>query len=465
MSAMTPRLHAACRILAFMAAAVAVVASAASRPAAQAPATRPGTNHVVFISLDGFQALALDDPYLPLPTLRRLAANGAVAKAMQPVNPTVTWPNHTSMITGVTPARHGVLFNGLMVRKPGVPPVVEPWRDKSEMVRAPTLYDVAHAAGLTTAQVDWVAIWNAPTITWEFRERPDVAQAIPQEMIKAGLISADDVQSFGSRNIVWRDEMWTSAAAHIIRQHHPNLMLFHLLNLDSTQHRYGPRTPAAMTTMAHLDAQVARIVDAVEAAGLTSRTTFFVVSDHGFKTVKRHIRPNAAFAGAGLVTVIDGKVSKSEAYSVPEGGTAIVYVTAPDASGAVLQRAKAALAGLEGIERIVEPSEYAAFGLPRPEENDQMGALFLIARDGYAFAGDATGPAVVDVPPASLGSHGYVSTDPDLSALFIASGRGIRKGATLERMNTIDLGPTAARLLGVSLGTVQGRTLTEILAE
>jgi predicted AlkP superfamily pyrophosphatase or phosphodiesterase len=441
--------------------AVAIVCTA--RPAAQAPATRPGTNHVIFISLDGFMSSALDDPFLPIPTLRRLAANGAVAKAMRPVNPTVTWANHTSMVTGVTPSGHGVIFNGLLIRKPGVPPVVEPWRDKSEMVRVRTLYDAAHAAGLTTAQVDWVAIWNAPTITWEFRERPDVAQAIPQEMIKAGLLSQDDVASFGTRNIVWRDEVWTTAAAHIIRQHRPNLMLFHLLNLDSTQHRYGPRTPAAMTTMAHLDAQVERIVEAVEAAGLTPQTTFFVVSDHGFKTVKRHIRPNAALAQAGLLTVTDGKVTRADAYSVPEGGTALVYVTVPDPAGAVLQRTKDALAGVEGIERVAEPAEFAALGLPLPEESDQIGALLLIGRDGYAFSADATGPVVIDVPPASLGSHGYIATDPDLSALFIASGPNVRKGVILESVNTIDLGPTAAELLGVSLGSVQGRVLREIL--
>ena len=61
------------------------------------------------------------------------------------MNPTVTWPNHTSMVTGVTPAKHGVVFNGLLVREPGVPPRVEPWRDRAEMVHVPTLYDVAHA--------------------------------------------------------------------------------------------------------------------------------------------------------------------------------------------------------------------------------------------------------------------------------------------------------------------------------
>ena len=102
-------------------------------------------------------------------------------------------------------------------------------------------------AGLTTAQVDWVAILNAPTITWEFPERADSKGAIAREMIRAGIISEADADAFAQKNIVWRDAMWTAAASHILRRHRPNLLLFHLLNLDSTQHRYGPRTPAALT--------------------------------------------------------------------------------------------------------------------------------------------------------------------------------------------------------------------------
>src|SRR4029453_3235254 len=151
---------------------IAGLLGAAPAPRAQPPRAAPGT-HVVVISLDGFGGWALDDPYLPVPTLRRLAAAGAVAKGMRPVDPTVTWANHTSMVTGVPPARHGVIYNGLLIREPGVPPRVEPWRDKSELVHARTLYDAAHERRLTTAQVDWVAIQNAPTITWEFPERPD----------------------------------------------------------------------------------------------------------------------------------------------------------------------------------------------------------------------------------------------------------------------------------------------------
>ena len=112
-----------------------------------------GSRYVVLISLDGLPSWALDDPYLPMPTLRALAARGASAAGMRPVNPTVTWPNHTTLITGVTPAKHGVLFNGVLKRDPGVPPRVEPWLPRDEMVRGRTLYDVVHERGMTTASM------------------------------------------------------------------------------------------------------------------------------------------------------------------------------------------------------------------------------------------------------------------------------------------------------------------------
>jgi predicted AlkP superfamily pyrophosphatase or phosphodiesterase len=444
---------------------LALVAAAWIAPmsTAQAPLTRPDSNHVVVISLDGFAGWAMDDPYLPVPTLRRLAASGVVANGMRPVNPTVTWPNHTSMVTGVTPAKHGVIFNGLLIREPGVPPRIEPWRDKKELVHARTVYDAAYERGLTTAQVDWVAIQNAPTMTWEFPERPDPKGQVARELVKAGIISQSDLESFHTRNILWRDHIWTMAGAHILRQHRPNLLLFHLLNLDSTQHRYGPRTPAAMGAMAHLDTQVATILKAVEDSGLSPRTTVFVVSDHGFKPVKRQIRPNAAFAKAGLLKVDQGKVTAAEAYSVPEGGTALVYITVPDPAGAILKRAKEALSGIEGIESVIEPADFARYGLPNPERNPQMGVLLLTGKEGYAFTADGRDPAVVDSPAGSLGSHGYVANDPDLRAMFIAAGRGIRSGVSIDSVSTLDLAPTIAQLLGVEMTGVEGKVLTDVL--
>ena len=119
---------------------------------------------VVVISLDAFGAELLKNPLLPVPALYALMRSGSYATSMQPVNPTVTWPNHTSMVTGVAPAKHGLIANGQITgQRTGSVPTVEFHADKT-LVRVPTVYDRAHEAGLTTAEMDWVAVEHAKTI-------------------------------------------------------------------------------------------------------------------------------------------------------------------------------------------------------------------------------------------------------------------------------------------------------------
>jgi predicted AlkP superfamily phosphohydrolase/phosphomutase len=161
----------------------------------------------VVISLDGFPAYVLEDPRLPIPTLRKLASEGAVAAAMQPVNPTVTWPNHTTMVTGVDAAHHQVVVNGLLTRNTDGSISIEPWRNKDLLVHARTVYDAAYEAGLTTAQVDWVAIYGARTITWSFPEQPDPNSLIEGQLVSAGLVTRDQLANFDDSSPAWQDEI------------------------------------------------------------------------------------------------------------------------------------------------------------------------------------------------------------------------------------------------------------------
>ena len=275
--------------------------------------------HVILISLDGFPAIALDNPRTPVPTLHRLVRDGARAAAVVPINPVVTWPNHTTYVTGVTPATHQVMFNGLLTRDAAGLPKIEPWRPKREMVKAPTVYDAAFAAGLTTAQVDWVAIHEPETITWAFAERPSPGGAIETEMVAAGLVTPGDIETFNKGTAAaWRDQVWTEAAVHILERHRPNLLLFHLLALDSTHHTYGPGTLASTTAMAFLDAQVGRLLAALDRSGLAASTTVVVLADHGFRTARRTINPNVALRNAGLIR------GEGPARQVERGATAPV---------------------------------------------------------------------------------------------------------------------------------------------
>ena len=410
--------------------------------------TPPQQRMVIVISLDGFPAYALDDAKLPIPTLRRLIRQGVGAR-MTTINPTVTWPNHTTLVTGVHADEHGLLVNGSLVATGAWPPIkVDPMIDKVKMVHAPTVYDAAHKAGLTTAQIDWVAINNAPTITWPFNEWATPAGPVEQEMIRKGAIASADVEDFTKANILFRDQIWTKAAVHLIREHRPNLMLLHFLSLDSVHHAFGPRSLAATSAIAFLDSCVEKVVAAVHEIGMDDRTTFLIVADHGFKAYTKEIRPAIALAAPGLA----GKV-----HVIPEGGTAMVYLDQSQAAE-LLPKAVKALEGVEGVDKVVGVDGFAAMGLPTPASDPQMSQLLLTAKDGYSFSG-ATGGPVTAAVPQQRGSHGYPASDPEMDALFIASGYGVRAGALPAKISNLDVAPTIAKLLGVPLPSAKGKPL------
>lgn len=420
---------------------------------------------MVVISLDGFPARALADPALPIPTLRQLAAGGALAAGMTVVNPSVTWPSHTSMVTGVSPARHSVLFNGMLVRPgPRVPVKVEPWRDKKEMVQAPTVYDLAHQAGLTTAQVDWVAIQNPGTINWAFPERPSADGAVEREMVSAGIVTRAEIEGFARTIITRRDQIWTSAAVHIIKTHKPRLLLLHLLTLDSVHHNYGPGSLAASSAMGFLDGQVARVLDALDAAGLRRRATVIVVSDHGFKPAPRVVRPNVLLRQAGLLEGPADAIA-CDAYVLSEGGTAMVYVTDRSKAAELRPRLKELFGRVEGIKAVRDRVDFPRLGMPDPDQNLQMADLVLEATEGYGFGNESVGAAVDTLANAGTGRHGYPSADPDMNAIFIASGHGIKPGVRLEPIPNVDVAATIASLLGLKMDNIDGRRPDAILIQ
>lgn len=421
--------------------------------------------HVIVISVDGLANYALEDSSVPLPAIRRLAANGSVAAGSQVVNPAVTWPNHTSMVTGVTPARHLVLYNGLPVRRGAGQAVrVEPWVDKPELVKAPTVYDAAHAAGLTTAEVDWVAIQNASTITWAFPERPRLTDPIVKEMIADGKVREADIREFAKANIVWRDEIWTQAGEHIIENHKPNLLLFHLLTTDSCQHRYGARSLGGNTALTLADTRIQRLLNAVQRAGIRERTTVFIVSDHGFKTFHTSIHPNVLLRQRGLLRESGGNI-ECDAWVISEGGTAMVYVTQPERRTELVDKLRTEFSAIKGIRQVIGPDDFERLGYPLPQNSDRMADLVLAAEDDHSFSGVTAGEVITKVADdSSPGAHGYLNSDADMNAVFVASGAGIKPGVKLPLVRNIDVAPTVARLLGLEMKDVDGRVLTQALA-
>jgi predicted AlkP superfamily pyrophosphatase or phosphodiesterase len=95
-----------------------------------------------------------------------------------------------------------------------------------------------------------------------------------------------------------------------------------------------------------------------------------------------------------------------------------------------------------------------------------MSEIVVAARDGFAFDDATTGEAVEDVAAGSNpGAHGYLNSDPDLRAIFVASGAGVRRGASLGTIENLDVAPTIAAWLGLEMPGITGRALTGIISE
>ena len=414
---------------------------------------------VIIVTLDGFPAYALQDPRLPMPTLRRMMREGAYADTMQPINLTVTWPNHTAMITGVNAARHDVLVNGRILFGPqGTPPHIEPWVDRAQMVHAPTLYDLASEAGLTTAQVDWVAIYHAKNIQWRFPELPEPDGEIERDLIAQGLVTVDQLKEFNKSSAAWRDQVRIEAVSDILHKHHPNLLLLHLTDLDNINHAYGPMSPASFSSMKALDDRLRDIIDVLRDSGDLDKTTIFVVSDHGFRTFNKVVHLNTLLREKGLIRG-EGKQINCDAWIIPEGGSALLYVANESMKASIVPQLQALFANVEGVDHVYGPADFAAQGIP--SSGDQSPALFLTAKPDYALEGGETGPLVT--PSVGHGTHGYSNTDPKMGALFVAWGEGIRSGVHLESMKNLDVAPTVASILKLKMKDVEGRVLIDIL--
>jgi predicted AlkP superfamily pyrophosphatase or phosphodiesterase len=439
-----------------------------SAPAA-APVVDPD-RIVVLMSIDGLANFYMDDPAAEMPTIRKLAAEGAKASSMRASDPTVTWPNHTTLVTGVSPARHGVVGNNWFDRVKGekVTLIWDPVLDKDEIVKVPTIYDLAKAAGLKTAAIKWPATRNAHSLDWTC---PDVGKAelvskyttpaLLDECKQAGydVVYGDEGKTVSRGESIAKDEMWTHIFNMILHNHRPNLALLHVIAVDHTEHVDGPRSDGAYETVKAADGQVREVWEELQ-KDFPGKATLIIVSDHGFSANKKKVVPFDALEKAGLVEMSGKRVTGGAVQLVVQGGSALVYVSDEANRDAVIKQVKKAFAHVEGVAKVVTPDEFAEYGIGDSRRDPHAPDMLLEAKLGYYFGDTAAGGKT-----EHKGSHGHDSHLPELHAMFVASGDGIKPGTNLGEIDNRSVAPTIAKLLGIEMPTADGKPLTEALAE
>ncbi len=429
---------------------------------------------VVLISVDGLASYYFDDPKAEMPTIRRLAAGGARAERMKCSLPTVTWPNHTTLVTGVHAGRHGVIGNNYFDRTKGemVPLIPDPLFDKDEIVKVPTIYDVAKGAGLRTAGIIWPASRGAKTLDWtvpdvfkqELFEKYSTASLL--EEFRAAGVPYEKQQEWCSTGKGYdRDRMYAQMLIHVIRKHRPHVALLHLIEVDHAEHAKGPQSPEAYEAIKFEDDRI-REIEAVLNETFPGRATLIITSDHGFFTYQQQIQPNVKLRQEGLLKVEGTKIAGGQARALSQGGACFLYILDNQNRESLTQKLAGMFWETEGVSLVIRQKDYPKFGLADPAKDPRMADLVLSAKEGYSFSDNAVGEILVTPKTDTVkGTHGYDPNEPRMHGSFVAWGAGIKRGITLSSINNLDVAPTMAALLGLEMKDVDGRVLTECLAK
>jgi predicted AlkP superfamily pyrophosphatase or phosphodiesterase len=356
---------------------------------------------VILVSIDGFRWDYLDRGLTP--TLMTLARDGVRAKALVPVFPTKTFPNHYAIVTGRYPARNGILGNEFTAPDVGARFSLADRRAvrDARFWLAEPIWVTAERQGQRTAPFFWPGSEAAiegvhPTYVVPYdRDLPDT----------------DRVR----RVLGWLD---------LPPKRRPTFLTMYLSGVDAAGHRYGPDAPETRAAIAHADSVVGRLVAGLARRRLAGVVDLIVVSDHGMAaTSPDRLVPLGEYLPRDWVEV-DNLSPVLMAW--PRAGL-------NDSVYARLRRAP----HLTVYRKAELPARFRLRGSPR------VPPVLAMADPGWTIRWEREGPAAW----TTYGDHGYDDSLPDMGAIFLARGPAFRRGVAVPAFRNIHLYSLLAKLL------------------
>ncbi|WP_121967290.1 alkaline phosphatase family protein [Myroides sp. N17-2] len=409
--------------------------------------------HVVLVSIDGFRPDFYTEKHWATPNLKYMADNGVVAKGVKTIFPSVTYPSHTTLSTGVLPNKHGVYYNTNVELNTSK----AQWVYHSSQVKSSTIWQWAKEKGLVTASVSWPITldnayidYNLPEI-WDFKNPSDrikatLDNATPKGLFEEVLDKAVGKVSSDEFNLssLSMDENLGRSAAYILKTYKPNLLTLHLPNTDGAQHSYGREHYEVQRAVAGADKIVGNLLDAIQKAGLEDDTVIIVTGDHGFVTTDFALSPNIWLKENGLF---------DKAYFFSSGGSTLLHLYDYNDTK-IVTKVKEVLDKLphkykEGFEIISEQQIQLRGADPRVK-------LALSGKLGYSFTNNSTGEVLTS---SKGGKHGYYPSFQEIYTGFVAYGKPVKKGLVINTLNLEDIPVIIGKMLNLSLPDVDGVAL------
>jgi len=422
--------------------------------------------YVVVISIDGLRPEFYKDPSWGAVNLRQLAENGMYADGVRGDMPTVTYPSHTTIITGKFPAKHGIYYNTPFETKAQVG---ELGYTDSRRITTETIWDAAHKKGLRTASVLWPVSVNQPSIDYNMPDAPrntklaDPLQPFRQYSKPAGLFEEMEKNATGKLynhdldGHLSTDDNLARMASYMIETYKPNLITIHLVCVDHYAHMEGRLGLDVRKAVEGIDHNIGRIIEATVRAGTTDSTAFIIVGDHGFVNITTQLAPNVELAKAGLV----GKNLQEDNWKAQffqQGGSTFLYLKDKNDQKALKQVREIVNSlpvGIKALFKIIERPELDKFGV------DQNVPFALAAIPGVSFTNATDGDIV---RAGSGGTHGHFPDFPEIETGFVASGCGLAKQKIIHQMGLENIAPLINALLQLDMKDMDGALYPGLLA-
>ena len=420
----------------------------------RAQSGQPLAKHVVLITIDGSRPDFYLDPSWHADNIRALMAGGAYARGVNSVFPSMTYPSHTTIVTGVQPAKHGVYYNNMY--EPNGPTGKMYWNDSS--IRVPTVWAAAKQKGMTVAALFWPVSADAP-VDYNIPDIGSMGETVREKYSKpAGFVDELRANVFGGASTIeyGHDVNVGKIAAYVIKKAQPNLMTIHFFSVDHNEHMQGRDGDQVRAAVRGADSAVGIIVNALKEAKILSETVIIVTGDHGFVDVKESVNPNVWLKQAGLLTDVKADDWKAQFFSV--GGSSYLYLK--DRKDEVTLKAVRHLLDTvtdgKKLFRVIDRRQMESIG-GNPDVEFALSGL-----NGTSFGNAVTGEAV---KPGHGGSHGYFPDFFEIRTGYVINGPGIRKGAVIEEMNQRDQAAIIAKVLGLDFPSADGKAPAALFAK
>ncbi|CEN79118.1 alkaline phosphatase family protein [Paraclostridium sordellii] len=415
-------------------------------------------SRAVVISIDSL--FTSDIKFLEeLPNFKKILKNASIVKNINCIYPTLTYPCHTTIVSGVYPDKHGICHNEKLELNEKMPE----WYWYSKDIKCDTIIDLAKKNNITTSTILWPvtggckADHNIAEI-WTKDENEDHFKVYDNSCSKHLMKT---VYPKYSHIINWNrepflDEFGVSCAEDIIKEYKPELMLIHLAYLDHTRHKHGLYEKEVINCFPKYDEWIGRIIKALKEAKVYEDTNFIILGDHGQLEVNKLISPNIILKEKGLI-------------DVDENGKIIDYKAICKSAGIsthVIVKDNGCISYLEGI--LKEMMEYEEFGIEKIFNKNELKKQYkldcdaefaLEGKPGIAFNNDVCGDISKSVDNSNykycLATHGHLPHKGDKPP-FIAKGPGIKENVILNKGNLVDEAPTIMKIFNIDMKNIDG---------